>query len=433
MTVVPRAHFRTALVAISALAITACGGDKKPVSHPTTQTPTDTSGAFSSVLHEVFGAMCDRMTSCESSWGKVFTDRDTCILLTMLDADLYWRDFSEYDQYFGFDSDKLNSCLSQFETMPCDAGTGELSCLEDAIVGKLQAGDCCPNLSPDISVGDPCAPGLECEMTELGLGMCVAKSGDTESCANVHCADGLFCDGSQVCTPLKKLDEACVPFSEPCEEGLYCEAGGASPVCKLIPGAEQPCGDNSVSPVCDDASYCDTGTCKARGDKGADCQDAGQCLSYLTCTNLKCAPQDGEVGAACSSNGDCPLGADCVGGATKTCVAKAGLNETCDPSRATAANCAMPEGIKCDGGTCVALPTLDQTCSPGDACWPLDEVYCDSTASTCKKRLAAWQPCEPANSFVNHPCELGAACDLVLKVCIPYPETPIAQTICPAQ
>ena len=114
-------------------------------------------------------------------------------------------------------------------------------------------------------------------------------------------------NGSGICTPPGKKDEACGGSALPtCAAGLVCRPmqADAIGVCDEPPGPGEPCASNGS---CGGGAACDylTSTCTTPGDKQAleECEDNAECAS-LTCREFVarklCAPSTEPV--ACSGN-----------------------------------------------------------------------------------------------------------------------------------
>jgi hypothetical protein len=111
-----------------------------------------------------------------------------------------------------------------------------------------------------------------------------------------YMSDGLYCDDSGQCMPLKPIGEAC--RGESCVTGAYCRAL----ICAAPLPAEAAC--EPFVDGCVDGWYCDssTSTCQPLGATGWGCDYAYQCQSgsctYQTCDalpdalSLFCAPSN---------------------------------------------------------------------------------------------------------------------------------------------
>jgi hypothetical protein len=197
--------------------------------------------------------------------------------------------------------------------LECDTGPGaNLYCDP---VGKT-----CKQLPAD---GDPCLyplpPGVSAQCNPdpalrlvcdhgtgtTGGGTCRAPAGVGQSCRNLACDEGLYCDSSTfVCKTLPTLGQSCSTSSFRCAEPFFCNTSQSPYVC------DEPAsiGETCVSPsrTCNTDAYCDTSLtrqCQPRRADGSECDSSVQCLSSLcgfdavTQTEV-CQRQTGAV--ACS-------------------------------------------------------------------------------------------------------------------------------------
>ncbi len=276
---------------------------------------------------------------------------------------------------------------------------------------------------------NPCDDAIACTVDSCDEAM--------DRCAflptNALCADGLFCNGVEMCDSLL----GCLPGPNPCDDGIVCtiescdevlDTCGHAPnaavcqdglycngaeVCNVLLGC-QP-GTNP----CDDGIACSVGVCDEPTDSctqlpnHAACVDALYCNGVETCNvTLGCQPgtspcDDGVVcsvdscdeptdscshlpnNAACNDglfcNGveSCNVTLGCQPGAFPCADSLACTVDTCDePTDAcihTPNHAVCNNGIFCDGvETCDAL--LGCLPGPGDPCAPL---FCDELIDTC--------------------------------------------------
>ena len=128
-------------------------------------------------------------------------------------------------------------------------------------------------------------------------------AGAGDSCEEVPCADGLFCDGTATCVALTELDGDCSEV--PCEDGLTCD-------------------EESV--------------CRAPIDEGGECGGVVPCVEGLHCSEaLLCVPPllEGEL---CGGPVPCEEGLVC----DETCVAPGG---SCDVATVVASDAVTFDGV----------------------------------------------------------------------------------------
>jgi hypothetical protein len=113
-----------------------------------------------------------------------------------------------------------------------------------------------------------------------------------------YMSDGLYCDASGACAPLKQIGDACTGVS--CETGAYCRGL----VCAALTPAGAAC-DPSVD-SCVDGTYCDSLSlaCQPRRAAGEGCLASYQCLGG-NCTDGSCgeAPGDAPLDFFCGPSG----------------------------------------------------------------------------------------------------------------------------------
>ncbi len=380
---------------------TGCGGKDEGAHAPAAPNTGGAKFTTSDAVDRMFRAQCERSIACAAQWGSMATDVDSCVAGSLFMSEYGWVPLSGYDELFTYDTAAMEACLSDYVASDCRlGGEGVVDCVFGNLVGRLKEGECCPALEGP----DACGPGLYCHAGNQGIGLCERLATETQSCANTPCSEKLYCDAVDV-------------------------------VCKPYPTAEQPCGDTGGARyVCDASSYCDaTLTCALRKGENDACDANNPCQAHLICRNLKCEWAQGALDATCTAQDECLSGASCVGApGAKTCVALADIDESCDPSYATAPDCATLKGLECVGGKCANMPRLDEACQAGEYCWPFDDAYCDLTDNRCKPRQADWTACEPPADYVNSPCRRGSECDDTLLVCTPNPAMVMTQVSCPA-
>ena len=267
-------------------------------------------------------------------------------------------------------------------------GNGIIDPGEQCDDGNSENGDCCSASCQFNAVGHPCTDdGNACTADECdGSGTClhIAANG-------LACDDGLFCNGSDVCsggTCTAHSGDPCLNGGEcadTCDEdadscnlpaGVDCSDDGNICTDDVCDGGGE-CAHVNNSASCDDGVFCNgddvcgDGVCQHSGDPcatGSDCQDAcneaGQhCIDPAgaacssdgnACTDDVC---DGSgVCAHLNNTADCDDGDACTTGdfcAAGTCVG--GAPRVCDA-------CQMCDSVSgCSGSTCTPTPAPTQT------------------------------------------------------------------------
>jgi hypothetical protein len=256
-------------------------------------------------------------------------------------------------------------------------------------------------------------------------------SEDNDACVNLDddtaCDDGLFCNGSENCTPA-----GCQPGNDPCP-GNFCDEAGNHCVDCLT---NTDCGDGLF---CNGAETCNTatGACQAGANPcpGEMCNETSnacvECLIDANCSD----------GLFCNGVEDCAAGA-CVPG-SPPCA-----GQMCNESSDTCAECLVDadcdDGLFCNGaedcaaGACAAgtPPCPGQMCiENSDSCANCladadcdDGLFCNGAEDCAAGACAAGTPPCPgqmcnegsdscAGCLVNADCSDGLFCNGV-ETCI---------------
>jgi hypothetical protein len=197
----------------------------------------------------------------------------------------------------------------------------------------------------------------------------------------------------------------CEPFAlDPAGLGETCAtpycAGGAGR-CRMTPGG---------------------GTCEARGESGAACEDMFSCATGLACLEGTCRTLLDEGASGCADDLACLPPLRCVAGACRAAVPAEG---TCGETR----ECA--HGLVCEAGRCATRAAgpcdADAPCGSGEGCAappscraPLGAgatcrenldcaptLYCEDASKTCVARPADGETC--GNGVI---CAPGLGCDM---------------------
>ena len=287
-----------------------------------------------------------------------------------------------------FHPDNAAECLEAVKQSPCDpiqaaddflrhchgVVTGQVAngatCWgDDECVGGLCVGpDCGGVCTAYAAPGAPCLPtGGTPEVTcDPSVHFCAAN-GTCEHKLQPGgiCSDDVQCIFDYVCVAGKcgsaqriGRDDVCGMGLPPCQDGLACDETGA---CEPLKSAGQPC---ARANVCQSGLVCNAGNCAPWLDVGGACSAgstavASGCPSTQTCSAGACASATGiKAGplARCSSDSDCADGLMCASSGSY-CFYAGGVNAVCQNSH----ECA--KGLQCSGGACHAAGYLMCTSS----------------------------------------------------------------------
>ena len=242
-----------------------------------------------------------------------------------------------------YDGTRGGSCLAELTAMSCT----EFFAKQNSGHGLFTSTACAAAIGGAVAAGSTCYDDSDCRdgYCQLGAGSacpgtCTPHAAVGQSCATARCGPGLECDRTDPANPTCKAASA-ENGACPCDDGLYCDTSGPSPVCKP-PRTGGPCSD----------------------------------------IFRECA-----VGYACTG----PIGAS-------TCLPLGKVGDACTPGTG---GCAP--GLDCDPATsrCVAQPTAGQTCTSGAGSLScLDGVCDDLGTGQCKAPKADGAPCDP-RAFVD--------------------------------
>ncbi|MGB0714310.1 MAG: IPTL-CTERM sorting domain-containing protein [Phycisphaerae bacterium] len=273
----------------------------------------------------------------------------------------------------------------------CDDG---IACTEDSCD---EANDTCTSTP----VNALCDDGVDCTVDE-----CVAGLGCQNTPDDSFCANGLFCDGNEVCDPVNDCQDGTAPCNEPlrcdedadecvdcltdgqCDDGNFCNGIEICIGSRCIPG---------TPPNCDDGIACTVDSCNEDTDSCDNTPDDSFCSNSLFCDGAEvCDPNNGCIAGAAPN---CDDGVSCT---VDIC------NEDSDSCDNTPDDSVCSNGLFCDGAE-VCDPNSD--CQPGTPPNCNDGVSC--TVDACN---------EDTDSCDNTPddsvCSNGNFCDGV-EVCDP--------------
>ena len=287
------------------------------------------------------------------------------------------------------------------------------SCVEAVCQHEAQDGDCdngiwcdgvevCDPLDGCLQAPvDPCDDGFLCTQDICDeAGQICANSPDDSACA-----DGLYCNGDELCDPLS----GCQPGQGvTCDDGVACTIDACdetNDVCTVI----------IEDGRCDDGAFCNGAeTC----DAVLDCQPGSpvDCDDGLGCTLDSCDEQNN----VCANTGDdlfCDDGLYCNG--PEVCDGQAGCQRLAPPNCDDAIACTLdscdeandaclnaPDDAACDDGN----ECLVDSCLVGQGCQHLagnEGGAC--TNGACSGTCAAGL-CVPCACSTNADCDDGHAC-----------------------
>jgi hypothetical protein len=263
-------------------------------------------------------------------------------------------------------------------------------CYACAIQGSV--GTCTPiaaGLDPDSECGRDPRSTCEKDGTCDGRGGCRLHQAGTEcapgSCTGTIESSARTCDGrgtcrpptSRSCLPQSCLGDSCATrcdAASPCQEGFFCDAGGA---CKVKLEGGKPCasGGQCKSTYCTDGVCCD-GTCTELCHACNLATSPGLCspVPLGSGADTDCPAEPRETcrrAGGCNGTGACLLHRATTPCAAQTCAggAETGVS-TCDG----AGSCKPGPRKDCgayqcaDPGSCATTCTADEGCKPGLIC-----------------------------------------------------------------
>jgi hypothetical protein len=268
-----------------------------------------------------------------------------------------------------FHSDNAEECLKAASSASCDLAQaadelerhchgvtgakvatggdcfGTEECVGGMCVGAPCAGKCVAYASP----GAACVvtggnPGETCDPTvHYCDGTCKhKKQADAECAADVECAfDNVCVDGKCNRAPRLRRDDVCGTRSRPCEDGLYCDETGS---CQPLKSTGEAC----VRPnACGDDLVCQDGMCATWLDIGDACSAStpSGCPASQKCMAGTCVAGDVKGGpiARCAADADCADGLYCAMG---YCLYRRGVQAPCKATN----ECV--DGLTCSNTKC---------------------------------------------------------------------------------
>lgn len=279
---------------------------------------------------EAANAACDTQVEC-----GVYPDTSTC--LESIDLGVGQLVAEVEAGIITYNSAKAGECVDSFGGFDCDIFSSDQAenreACEAIFVGTIALGG-------DCFTSESCEGEAICDGDSVGAcipGICVAnaqevEANEGESCSNVRCKFGLFCDGSDICQPPAGPAEACSGF-EKCISGYICELGpDRTPgTCLKLPTTGETCdpafGGESLDGRLScfrSTDFCDRSdtTCKAKLSVGVACAGPENvCVNYAECVEATCTTKP-SLGESCivDSRLDCMGELNCENG---ICVSEA--------------------------------------------------------------------------------------------------------------
>jgi hypothetical protein len=254
----------------------------------------------------------------------------------------------------------------------CDPGDPATPCCDPQDCdGAAPAGTACGG-DPD---GGGCGAAPTCDGGSLQITSCITQ---TQPDGTLCTPDGLFCNGAEICTGgacvspgdpcdgadgdancSEQCDEAtdtCSapdPNGSPCDDGLFCNGSEVCTAGVCGSSSGDPCpganGDGNCAETCDEASN----TCTAPDPDGVPCDDGIYCNGSEVCTAGLCGSSSGDPCPGADGDGDCSESCDEV---MQTCTAPDLDGSPCDDGFycngteiCTAGICASSSGDPCPG------------------------------------------------------------------------------------
>ena len=234
----------------------------------------------------------------------------------------------------------------------CNAAIQTLDCSGLSAQGGFTVPPACQaSLSGQVGNGLQCYDSADCASGFCGWDLASGTCPDTcrpfiqagGACDGAGCASGLVCDGpfgAQTCKAPSGAGGAC-----PCQDNLWCDTSGATPVCRAFLSQNAPC--DPQNSLCNVLTTCvgTTPTCQPWIGVDAACDPAAdRCGIGYTCSGVsnKCVSVPG-LGEPCTTL--------CVGSwcdflsPTPTCKALLADGATCNP---------VLQGFDCASGSCTA-------------------------------------------------------------------------------
>lgn len=342
-------------------------------------------GSYNEFRDQLATRWCERQIRCGEVGGTESQQRCSLpapLLLTIRGAVDVPTSLSAHRMIFH--PDNAAECLDAVKSAPCDtaqAADDFLRHCHGVVTGAVARDDVC--WGDDECQGGVCvdpACGGTCRAYALPGGACVDHGGSpdmtcdpsvffcgADGICHAKTAQGTPCDEDRNCLfdfvcvankcddpPRVKRDDVCSVGGTPCQDGLYCDETGA---CEPLKGPAAAC---AKADACQAGMVCANQACTPWLDVGGACTAGGGaiasgCPATQTCTAAACAPvAGGKAGplAKCATDGDCDDGLFCASGGY--CYYVGGINAVCQSDHECARDlqclmgaCHVPAYVMC--------------------------------------------------------------------------------------
>ncbi len=289
--------------------------------------------------------------------------------------------------------------------------------------------------------GAYCASNHTCKLDQANGQSCTGAS----QCTSGHCADGVCCDQAcggtcQACTAALTggANGSCAPASGGTDPHNDCAAQSAD-TC----GRTGECSGLGACQLYTNGTACGSTTCSNGTQTGYACDGSGTCVAAQTtaCGNYLCSGI--SCGTACSTDGDCVIGAYC--NSSGKCATDQTNGKGCtSASQCVSGNCT--DGVCCDqacDGVCQACSAAKKGQGTDGTCGPVvtgadpdndcsaeapascgQDGNCDG-AGACKKygttTVCGATTCSDSVTSTGHLCDgFGLCVDGTSTGCTPY-------------
>lgn len=301
------------------------------------------------------------------------------------------------------------------------------------------------NVSPpyygrsDVNVNDPCADNLDND----GDGLYDSADPDclVECTEDIHCDDGLFCNGAETCN----LDTSECVFGTPpvCDDGVDCTDDSCDEVTKACTNTPNNglCNDGlfcNGAETCDQVNGCQSGPvpCNPATETCVEpdtcepivtgCTSDADCADNVTCTVDVCDTTTGECsntpnngicdnGLFCDGAETCDQVNDCQSGSVPCDPATQTCNEDSNTCEDIVNGCASDEECD-DSNICNGMETCNNVTGE---CVSGQPLVCEDDGQFCN----GTETCVPTDGCVStgEPCSVGETCVEANDLCVAPP------------
>lgn len=290
-------------------------------------------------------ALCGRFVRC-----GVIEDQAACLDLFggQIDTSIVELENAIANGTVLYDGVATARCLDAFEQQSCDETSEsvrvEPQACDDAIRGTVADGGGCFIATQCISreCNIPSCPGACCEGT---CDPTVAEAQLGESCVTALCAEGAFCNGTDVCEALLAAGQPCTGDNE-CGYGLNCPNTN---LCADAPNLGDPCPDGGCADL--GTSCSSSMVCVAGARRGEACPVGTGCVGPSICnTTTRICEAPPAIGQPCQFQ--CESGAFCDQ-TTNLCTADKADGAACNGDNECASRFCDPTSICATEAPCI--------------------------------------------------------------------------------